>query len=407
MIDIILSASVDNIMRDYIIHLGVSGFPKGNAEIQRTKITFRSLKRAGYKVLVISKKSIHRNKENCRRINQSDGVPYVQTSLFLNRPEGLFRRNVNKFTGIIGELMLLIKLKTRLKAALVYTPTFGELVYYRLLSLIFRFKVIIVYVELRSSLKHRREKVISRVNDYLFDKFCTKFCDGAIAISEFLKNHLSKLRPSLPILKVPAITEFGEFENIVVDKKNFKYLCYCGSISYIEIIKFSIDVFVKLRNEIGYEGQLVLIISGKSELNWASLNRKIEDSRFGKDIKIYSNISYHELISFYKGSDALLIPLRNTIQDLARFPHKVSEYTAAMRPVVSTNFGELSYYFQPFVSALLANEYSIESYFECLKAAITDRSLLDKIGFEGYKIGKRFFDSHSYDASLRSFIEEV
>ena len=89
-----------------------------------------------------------------------------------------------------------------------------------------------------------------------------------------------------------------------------------------------------------------------------------------RDIVLKSNIAYQDLLSLYKRADVLLIPLRDTIQDNARFPHKIGEYTASKRPILSTNSGELKYYFKDGVSALLTEEYSENAYVEKLTAAL-------------------------------------
>ena len=56
-----------------------------------------------------------------------------------------------------------------------------------------------------------------------------------------------------------------------------------------------------------------------------------------------------------------MIPLKNTIEDIARFPNKISEYTAAHGLIVTTNFGEVPYYFKDGDNAIVANECSVSS----------------------------------------------
>ena len=45
----------------FVIHLGVSGFPRGNAQIQRIRLTFKSLKLSGCNPLIINKHALHQN----------------------------------------------------------------------------------------------------------------------------------------------------------------------------------------------------------------------------------------------------------------------------------------------------------------------------------------------------------
>jgi len=89
--------------------------------------------------------------------------------------------------------------------------------------------------------------------------------------------------------------------------------------------------------------------------------------KYTNAIILYNNIPYATLISLYKSADLLIIPLRNNIQDVARFPHKVSEYTASKRPLISSKIGELKHYFVNKESALLAVEYSVNMYVDTSK----------------------------------------
>ena len=125
---------------------------------------------------------------------------------------------------------------------------------------------------------------------------------------------------------------------------------------------------------------------------------------YQKEILIKSSIPYEDLLTLYKSADILLIPMRDTIQDNARFPHKIGEYTASQRPILSTNTGELKYYFVDEVSALLANEYSENSYVEKLTNALKSREHLDSIGKEGNIVGMANFDYLKQGIELKKFI---
>jgi len=102
-----------------------------------------------------------------------------------------------------------------------------------------------------------------------------------------------------------------------------------------------------------------------------------------------------------------MIPLRDTVQDNARFPHKVGEYSAAKRPILSTNIGELKAYFKNGVSAILANDYTVQSYLTALSTTLCSKETLDSIGKEGYKIGLKNFDYEEQALQLKKFIEAL
>ena len=390
-------------MINYIFHIGSSGFPSNNAASQRIRLTFKGLKKLGFSTFIINKQSL--TKKKYKKINRFDGIPFLFTSTIHHRPDSFVVRNLNKLSGSIFEFFLLYKKRKNLHTAILYTASFAELFYYHLLSRLFHFKMIVQYVEFRSSLPERNT-FLKKVNDYLFDNFFYKFCDGVIAISNFLVEHSKGKNINLPVLKLPAVCDFSE--NISINPyKTASYLMYCGSIVYSEVIDFILDIFTALKNDNKYEGNLILVLSGDFENDWKKIREKIEGLPNKSQIIIKSNISYADLLSLYKGADILMIPLRDTVQDNARFPHKVGEYSAAKRPILSTNIGELKAYFKNGVSAILANDYTVQSYLTALSTTLCSKETLDSIGKEGYKIGLKNFDYEEQALQLKKFIEAL
>lgn len=388
----------------FIIHVGFSGFPKGNASVQRVRLTFKGLKKAGINPIVINKIS-HHSKLTEKKLNRFEGIPYVNTAYFPYRPDSFAERNFNKVSGYFGELFFFIKKRKKISTAILYSNYFLELPYYWLISKIFGFKLVLQYVEFFSSIPGRHS-FFTKINDRLIDQKFYPFCDGVIAISDFLVQHVQRKSPQLPIIKLPAICDFSEFENIPVNQNEIgqPYLMYCGSIYYLEVIEFILSIFENLKKNNKYNGMLILVVSGNHSSNWEQLNLKMKCMEYQKDILLKSNIPYYNLLSLYKGAGVLLIPLRNTVQDKARFPHKIGEYTASKRPILSTNTGEMKYYFEDGISALLANEYSEKEYVEKLAAALESKELLDSIGKEGNRIGIANFNYPEQGLELKKFI---
>jgi glycosyltransferase involved in cell wall biosynthesis len=388
----------------YIIHLGTSGFPIGTAAVQRIGLTFKGLKKLGYYPLIINKHSIQ-EKVFEKKVNKSDGIPFVFTSIIHQRPPSFVVRNFNRISGFFGEFFLLLKIKRKIDTAILYTPSFGELVYYRILSKMLGFKVIIQYVELRSSIPDRNT-LLKKINDYFFDNYFHKYCDGVIAISEFLMHHVAAKNKQLPRIKIPAICDFEAFEK-VTPYKGFPYIMYCGTIEYLEVIEFILDLYTEIKKRNYYSGNIILVISGTNKKNQDKLTDKLNGIALGDSISIKKGIPYSELLSLYKGADLLMIPLRNTLQDNARFPHKIGEYTAAQKTILSTNIGELKYYFTNEESAILAEEYSIAAYVSVLSNIFANNKNLNKIGENGHAIGKKNFDYTTQAKALKEFIESL
>ncbi len=389
----------------YIIHLGTSGFPIGNnAVIQRIKLTFKGLKLAGCNPLIISKHSLYKT-ELTSRINRYQGIPYVSTSMLINRPDNFIVRNLNRISGYLGELILLVKKRKSIHTAIVTGVTFSELLYYRLLSKILNFKIIIHYVELVSSISGRKN-TFSNLNAKLIDNYSFFFCDSIIVISEFLKNRVLAKNKTLPIIKIPAICDFEEFD-FVEDVTQGQYLMYCGSIGYLSVIEFIIDLYNSIRELNFYHGELLLAIGvgDKNGESYRTLMNKIAQSQFSNDIVLKTNVPHNDLIKIYLESELLIAPMRNVVQDIAGFHHKVGEYSAARKPIISTKLGEMKYYFTDGISAILADEYTVESYIQKLREFLPLKDQLKKIAEEGNRIGTTNLNYLKYGAELKQFID--
>ncbi len=390
----------------YIVHLGFSGFPVGNAAVQRVRFTYRAVQQAGFTPLIINKQSTHTKTSYTQHANRFDGLLFADTSPSITRPVSFIKRNTNKLEGILNELGLLYKRRKKIKAGILYTSSFSELVYYRIVSKLLGFKLVIQYVEHRSSIAERNS-FSTRLNDKLFDRYCAYFCDGVIPISEFLKAEILKRKPRMPMLKVPAICDFGDFEKIGAAQPGYSYFLYCGTVNYLPVIDFVLSFFEKTKDQGLYNGKLMLIIGGQGESNFEYIQKAIAGNKYKGDIVFQRNLPYNSIIPLYKSSDLLIIPLRNNIQDIARFPHKVSEYTASKRPLISSDIGELKHYFRDKTSALLAGEYDVDLYVNALKEMKEKSISFDEIGKNGYETGLQNFHYASNAEGIKSFFNSL
>jgi glycosyltransferase involved in cell wall biosynthesis len=390
----------------FIIHLGSSGFPLGTAQMQRIRLTFKGLNLAGSNPLIINKHSVYKT-EDRKRINRYQGIPYVFLSALISRPDNFISRNLNKFSGDLSELFFLIKKRKHIQTAIFYDASFLLLLYYRLLSKVLNFKLIIQYVELRSSI-HKRRNFFTRLNDLAFDNFCFYLCDGIIVISEFLRNRTLSKNKNLPLIKIPAICDFDEFDIRQQNTKN-NYLMYSGTMAYLPVVLFVLELYCKLVQHDLYNGNLLLAIggSGSDESGFKSIQEKIDNSGFANRFFFRKNVPHKELISLYLDAELLIVPMRNIEQDIAGFHHKIGEYTAAAKPIISTHLGELQYYFKDGFSAILADEYSYESYIKKLSKILYDKETLQKIGEEGFKVGQEKLNYKKYAFELKQFITEL
>ncbi len=389
-----------------IVHVGVSGVPFGrSAAINRCMAIYSIFSTDLFNVLAINNKADNAiegtNKINKKGIHLNISYQYTTPSPY--KPNNFFKRRLYNFIGPINEFFLILKLGIEGKIdIMIFYPkgNFIELVYYRIMSKLFRFSLISHYVEYRSSFKNRKKKW-QRFNDVLFDKYFMFFVDGIIPISNFLITHIKESKKNLPMIKIPPLVDFSLYDNFVKNAKTKKYFLYVGSAAYFNAIEKILEAYELINNRDYY---LILILHGSgidSVLNTISNHRK-------KDlIEIKSNLDYNDLVKCYKNAEALLIPISNSIQDKARFPQKISEYLASANPIITTNYGEVRHYFKDNINALVAKDDDPFYLSEKMKYVINNPEISKKIGLNGYHTGLEYFDNNSYKILLKDFLLEI
>ncbi|MCB0687112.1 MAG: glycosyltransferase [Saprospiraceae bacterium] len=385
----------------HIVYLGETGFPYGLAPIQRQILISLGLVDAGVQVLVISNKGVFPADGSIQLSPRGSyrGIEYIYTSGETHRRPQFWLRNWLKIKGFIKELTLLVHLKRtgKIDAAIVASMRFQSIFYYFLISRLLRFKVLLSYVEYSGSIS-TRSKWRDRVNDFLIDRYGIGCADAVLPISHFLQQHVSERYPQQKQLKVPIV---GDFSTHLSAEDNAEvYFLYCGSANYYELIDFIIQAFEKLDREDAY---LHLVVSGDAY----DINRF--QSRLGSSskkhwIRVFSRIPFTELLKKYRQAAGLLIPLRNTIQDVARFPHKIGEYLASGVPIITTNFGEIAQYFHDGTDAIICDQFNPVLYAEKMKYVLQNPVQAKQIGEAGRKLGSEKFDYRIHGSALSKFI---
>jgi hypothetical protein len=313
------------------------------------------------------------------------------------RPGGYFRRNVLKFRGLFNEIKYYRKYSKNgeLKGALVSTNKFYNIVFYYVLGRIFKTITVVDNVEHWTS--NRDIRGWKRLDKYFYDRFYHKFADKIICISDFLADRAGKSRKG-DIVKIPAITDFSKFSNnhsprLVPEK----YFLFCGSKAYSEIIDFIISAFEFLDS-----GSTILVLVTQQT---GSLTGRISVSNKKSSIRVMSDIPYSALVNLYSNSEGLLIPMRDTDQDRARFPHKISEYCAAARPIITNRAGEISNYFNE-TNAYLSPAYDSREYAACMSRIMADPVTAGLIARKSYQTGLENFNYESWSGLLISLFNK-
>lgn len=388
-----------------IIHTGLSGIPfQKNAAVNRCLAIYGVLADDNFEVLAINNKSLNQKNDKAAKKGFFDMINYLFTTAYLIKPNSFIKRRYNNFTGKWNEIWLLIRLgfKNELDLMFFYPSgnyfNFVELLTYRFLSKIFRFKIISHFVEYRSGF-YNRTGILYKINDRLFDKYFMHLVDGVIPISEFLIDRIKEKRPKMPLLKLPPLVNFDLFTKYrSTQEKN--YFLYVGNTGHYRPIVTILDAFSMVTST---TYQLKLVLHG-------TMDRilKVIDEHPKKDqIQVLSNLEYKELIQCYCNAKALLIPLDDSLKDVARFPNKIAEYLASANPIITANNGEIPYYFTDMENAFVAKTDEAALIAEKINFIVENPDRASEIGLEGYQTGLQYFDSNNIANKLEVFINKV
>lgn len=382
-----------------IFFVGLSGVPYTKRACDTRLLSFANIFTSKkHKVTILNRLPEIDNSEK-KNENFSTDIKIIE--LFTRKkPKSLVGTILCRFISYPKELFLLYNLNKRdhIDILHLYSGHYFEFVHYYVISKIIKAKIVYQYVEVRSEIE--RESLYHKINGALCDKFGSKLFDGVISISNYIDNLVAFHSPLIPRIKVPPICETKYFDSIKVPSVSVPYILFCGSAYYHEVINLIINSY-KL-SKATKDFKLILVLSGPEK----SMKNILVNAK--DNIEILSGLLYDDLIRYYLGASALLIPLRNTIQDKARFPNKICEYTACKGLIVTNNVGEIPYYFTDGKDALIASDFSSEALIEKLNLVVAMSSEeIYRIKDKSHQLCYSFFDNSVYSTDLDLFLKKV
>ena len=384
-----------------VYYVGYNVFPFGFAQTQRELLISKGLVELGCKVTVLCRYGTYGSaRKHVPASGVFEGVNYKYASGNAHRSDSFIKRNIVKAFGAFNEVLSLVtaKLTGNLDAILITTNTFGSVLLYTILGKILFTQTIIDNTEYWTAVKRHK----NAFGDEMYDKYSYRLASKVICISDFLMDVSRKGKSEAKLLKIPCIVDFAKFTDVKPGPEiNAPYFLFCGSAVYYPVIEFIIDSFNQL-NDNHYN--LILVSSNGAQSDYQRITDKIAASDKKHLIHFKSNISYDELVGLYQHGFALLIPLRETSEDTARFPHKIGEYCASKRPIVSTAFGEVVNYFQSGVNAYLSERFNTADFAATLQLAIASPTQTEEIAKASYHTGRENFDYKACGQKVYNFI---
>ena len=360
-----------------------------------TKVDFmaKGLQKYGAKVCVIGNTFGEKDLVNNEKGNRN-GIKYY-----------LFHRKYHIFISLCINIFQWIKiLKKERKKDEINILFVGGLFpifwLHIIVGKLLRYKCVLLTQEWLPSLK--MNSLLDRVNAKVSVDFNNYFLDAILPISHFLWEKNKRFKKPMHIVPILADYNIEKNNNYHCD---FDHFAYCADASYFRVLKMILNAYKIYINK-GGKIKLILILSGREE-DKNNVISYIQSLNFNDMIKIKSQIPIKELINIYETALGLIIPLNpESIQDQARFSQKIAEYVSTSRPIITSAVGEIPFYFKNNVNAYIV-DYSDKSYADAMWNLNTDKDLANRIGIEGYNVGKANFDCYKNGYLLIKFLETI
>lgn len=246
--------------------------------------------------------------------------------------------------------------------------------------------------------------LLKKVDSLFFNYTFGYFCDGIFPISSFIKEKTKRFHKKS--LLVPVIADFSLFDKKkYTQTERYSYFLYCASTAYSDTLDLIIDSYMVYQKSYPAPYKLILVLSGSDE-SIMQTRDTIKANGFEDKILVYNKISYEELIQKYINAKALLIPLENNVQNIARFPQKIAEYLAAGRPIITNRVGEVSKYFDESTAYIAAN-YSTEGIADQMKMVMNNPRKANEVGLKGKEMGYKNFDFNYCTREIDLFLDSL
>ena len=146
----------------------------------------------------------------------------------------------------------------------------------------------------------------------------------------------------------------------------------------------------------------LLIIGNDSGSKLDVLEKKIQ--KYGLKDKIIRTgfVESNHLPSLLACADVFALPIRNTLNNLSRWPNKIGEYTAAGRPTVTHAVGEMKYFFEKYPIGL-AVKHDDQEFADALLEFLQDQSKAQLYGNKAREVAEKILAWDKLALDLESF----
>lgn len=264
-------------------------------------------------------------------------------------------------SNIFFPTFYLIKNKKSINCAITFQNDFIETVFLLIACKILSIPYIHIQVDFYLWETFRKnkggiKKRIRYINYFLRHNFLSRFYDGVIVLSSFLKNHyISMGMKDEDVLLQPHLVDVENFKEARISPIFQNEITTFGVLGSINHQNGITDLFVALQKVVEENEKVELMLIGGSEGDYDYCRTKAKELDIQAKIKYIEKVPYTELAGIMKKCDAFILARPASTEAIAGFPTKIGEFLSSKRPMIVTKYGDIPIYFKDKVNALLAN----------------------------------------------------
>lgn len=216
--------------------------------------------------------------------------------------------------------------------------------------------------------------------------------DGITVISQALKERCTK--SGIPEEKVFYLWSGCDVENIKPIPKEFareklNLPRNLKILTYIGLVMWDIDIILKVFKKIcSLKDDVILLLVGPN-IDLCSKETKKIFSQLKEKIILVEKQPYKNIPLYLGASDILLLPMKNDLKNIGRWPNKLGDYLASGKPIVASAVGEVKKFFSLYPETGLTAE-TIEEFTEKILFLLENPEVAEKIGKKAREISEKY-----------------
>lgn len=253
-------------------------------------------------------------------------------------------------------------------------------------------------------------KYFFSLNTWLLTRFVYRFTDGFVVISENLERFVAKYKSQkAKIVKIPIIVDYDCYQGVIADKCGIKpYIFHSATLNDnkdgISNVIEALGMVIRKYNQ-----PLHFYITSKSALS--STKNKVQEIidryKIQDFVHYLGNLDESVLQGYQKNCDLVVVNKVDSEQNRYNFATKIGEYCALGKPIITTDVGEVSNFFEDAKNCLFISQNNPVLIAEKIMYLINNKDIALAIGDAAKMTASNEFDYKVNGAKLHEFFKSV